>query len=58
MNRHLRQDRISNVCIREKVMIAPIIEKMVELEHHIRLFWSCDEKTYINPSKKGRFNGG
>ena len=33
---HIRQDRIRNECIREKVGVAPIVETMVEF--HIRWF--------------------
>ena len=34
--RHIRQDKIRNECIREKVGVTPIIEKMVE--SHLRWF--------------------
>ena len=30
MSRHTEQDRIRNECIKEKVGVAPIVEKMVE----------------------------
>ena len=36
MSGHIRQDRIRNECIREKVRVTPIAEKMVE--SHLRWF--------------------
>ena len=30
MSGHTRQDKIRNECIREKVRVTPILEKMVE----------------------------
>lgn len=30
MSRHTRQDRMKNDCIRERVEVTPIIEKMTE----------------------------
>ena len=37
MSGHTREDRIRNKCIREKVGVVPIVEKIVE--SHLRWFW-------------------
>ena len=54
MGGYTRQDRIRNECIREKVEVVPIVEKMVE--SHLRWFGRV-EKVYRSPSKDSRLDG-
>ena len=54
MSWHTRQDRIRNKCIREKVGVPPIVEKMVEF--CLRWFGHV-EKTCRGPNKESGLDG-
>ncbi|KAF1888596.1 hypothetical protein Lal_00011370, partial [Lupinus albus] len=53
MSIHIRKHRIKNECIGEKVVVAPIVEKMIV--SYLR-FWACLEKTIRSPNKESRAN--
>jgi len=50
-----RQDKIRNETIRERVEVAPIVEKMVE--NRLRWVWAYREKTGRLCSEESRPNG-
>lgn len=55
MNGHTRQCKIRNGCIREKVRVAPIVEKIVESRH--RWFGHVNRRPVEAPIRS-RFDGG
>lgn len=47
MSGHIRRDRIGNECIKEKVEIAPILEKMIES----RFRWMVAQQLEVEGAK-------